>query len=86
MWVLNCGGTFPCGIFESKEKANDIILKYKLSGCLSYYPLNKLIYEWVEEKGFFSPKNDYQKTAKFIGCFSSAYQEHYHYEDGIEIC
>lgn len=80
IWVLNCGGSFPCGIFKTKEQAEKSIKKYKLKGVLTKYPIDELIYEYEIKQGNFIPKNDLQKTSKFIGNFSSAYQEHYHYE------
>jgi len=81
MWILNCGGTFTCGIFETKEDAEKVIKKYKLNGTLTKYPTNTLIYDWSIENGYFTPKNEWQKTSEFIGSFSSAYQEHYYYDD-----
>jgi hypothetical protein len=79
MWVLNCGGFFPCGVFESKEKAEEIINKYKLEGTLTEYPINELAYDWAIENKYFIPKSDKQKTSEFIGKFTTAYQDHYHY-------
>ena len=36
----------------------------------------------VSAGGHFAPKRDDQRTPQFIQRFSSATQEHYHYEDG----
>lgn len=80
IWVLNCGGSFPCGIFETKEQAEKVIKKFRIKGVLTKYPIDELIYEYEMKKGNFIPKNELQKTPKFIGNFSSAYLEHYHYE------
>ncbi len=79
MWVLNCGGNFPTGIFDSKEKAEEIIKKYDLKGTLTKYPINTTVYDWTIENDYFKPKNELHYKADFIGSFSSAYQEHYHY-------
>ena len=79
MWVLNCGDLFPCGVFESKEKAETIIKKHKLKGTLTKYPVNELVYDWAIENKYFNPKDEKQKTSEFIGNFSTAYQDHYHY-------
>lgn len=57
-----------------------MIEKYQLKGILTKYPINELIYNYEIKQGNFMPKNGLQKTSKFIGNFSSAYLEHYHYE------
>lgn len=82
MWVLHCGGSFASGIFQSKEAAEKVIEKYGLSGVLTEYPLDELLYEHCVANGLFVPKNDRQKSADFIGKFSSAHQVHHHYEAG----
>ncbi|WP_442965348.1 DUF7710 domain-containing protein [Pseudomonas sp. CGJS7] len=33
-------------------------------------------------KGHFTPKSDKDQNGEFIGCFSSAAQEHWHFENG----
>jgi hypothetical protein len=83
VWVFNGGGGFPSGVFTSKERAEEWILRNRLNGILSQYPLDTGVYDWSVEKGYFRPKRDDQKTPRFIGRFSSAYMEHYHYEDGV---
>lgn len=84
MWIFKSNGNFPAGVFSSKAKAAEAIAKYKLSGCLTLYPADTLVYDWCIDNDFFTPKNERQKTPKFIESFSSAYQEHYHYTDGEE--
>lgn len=74
--------TFPAGVFSSREKAEEVIIKYSLTGILSVYPIDMLLYDWVIEKGYFEVKKDYQTSSKFIEQFSSASTEHYHYEKG----
>ncbi|NHZ99755.1 hypothetical protein F2P46_29185 [Massilia sp. CCM 8734] len=41
------------------------------------------VYEWAIENGQFSAKNEQQKSSAFIQKFSSAAQEHVHFESGI---
>lgn len=83
VWVFNGGrNPFPSGVFTDKALAEDWIRKNKLTGTLTAYPLNQSVYDWVIEKGYFTPTKDHQKTSFFIGNFSSAYQDHDHYEDG----
>jgi hypothetical protein len=84
VWVFNgTGGQFPSGVFSTIEKADEWIAKHKLSGVLTWYPLDVGVYEWTIEKKYFLPRKDYQQTAHFIQGFSSAYTGHYHYENGV---
>ena len=81
MYILNCNAGFPCGVFESKEKAEEAIKKYKLTGTLTKYPVNILVYDWaIENKHLY--KNEDKHTKEYIGAYTTAYQEHYHYENG----
>jgi hypothetical protein len=83
VWVFNgTGGTFPSGVFLSRELANAWIARHQLSGTLSGYPLNTPVYEWVIARGHWRPEYPSQKTPEFCQRFSSAYLEHYHYENG----
>ncbi|MDJ1493618.1 hypothetical protein QNI19_11800 [Cytophagaceae bacterium DM2B3-1] len=75
--------SFPSGVFSSKEEAEKNIRKYKLSGVLTKYPVDILVYDWALEEGFLEiRRKDEQTTPKFIQSFSSAHLEHYHYQDG----
>jgi hypothetical protein len=82
VWVFNGINHFPSGIFSSREKAEQWIAKHQLSGCLTKYPMDIGIYEWAIANGAFKPKRPEHSQPKFIGRFSSASLEHYHYEDG----
>ena len=85
IWVLNSGKNFPCGVFNSKEDAEVAIEKYNLNGMLTKYPINALVYDWVIEENIPDERVSNplkQVTAKFVGNFTTAYQEHYHYGDG----
>jgi hypothetical protein len=76
---------FSGGVFSDKIIAEKWIKKNLLSGVLTIYPLNVGVYEWAIEKDFFFAKTEQQKSSDFIGGFSSASQEHYHYENGESI-
>lgn len=83
VWVFNgAKSKFPSAVFSSKELAEIWIAKYSLTGILTLYPIDISVYEWSQNKGYFTPQGDKQKSTEFIQCFSSASQEHYHYEDG----
>ena len=85
VWVFNgTGGRFPAAVFASREKAEAWIAMHRLSGTLTRYPIDEPIYEWAICNGFFKPTREDQMRAAFIQRFSSASQEHFHYEDGSE--
>ncbi len=75
-------GRFCSGVFSTKEKAEEYIKKYSLTGVLTVYPIDEAVYDWAIRMGFFKPKKENQLTSEFIGGFSSASQEHFHYENG----
>ncbi len=84
IWVFNGEQSrFPSGLFSTKELAEDWISKNKLSGVLTRYPVDVSVYDWAITRNFFEPKKAEHRESTFIGRFSSASQEHYHYEDGL---
>lgn len=58
--------------------------KNKLSGILTNYPIDIGVYDWAVQNNFFSPNNEKQKLPSFIGSFTFASMEHYHFLDGEE--
>ena len=76
------GAKFCGGVFTSKEKAEEWIGKYSLSGVLTKYPVDISVYDWALETKQFLPKREEHVSPSFIGGFTSATQEHFHYEDG----
>jgi hypothetical protein len=74
--------SFASAIFITKELAFDWITLNKLSGILNVYPLNVSLHDWAIQQDFFKPKTEYQKQATFIQNFSTAFMEHYHFENG----
>ncbi|MDH4548309.1 hypothetical protein E8E68_00025 [Pseudomonas sp. BN607] len=75
---------FPSGVFFSLEGAREWIRRHKLSGVLTRYPANTGVYDWAIENGLFSATEDKHKTPSFIGGFTCASMEHFHFEDGEE--
>ena len=73
---------FPSGVFTQRETAEQWIRQHGLSGTLTAYPLDVGTFDWAVSAGHFTPKRDDQQRAEFIQRFSSASQEHYHYEHG----
>jgi hypothetical protein len=73
---------FPAGVFTQRATAEQWISQHRLSGTLTAFPLDIGAFDWAVSAGHFTPKRDDQKSAEFIQRFSSASQEHYHYEHG----
>ena len=83
IWIFNgAKGTFPSGVFGEQTRADAWIRLHKLTGTLTRYPVDIGVYDWAIAEGFFIPRRDAQRTSDFIGRFSTASQEHYHYEEG----
>jgi hypothetical protein len=81
VWIYNAPrAMFPCAVFDTKQKAIEWIFENKISGCLTLYPINKSVYDWAIEIQFFVPKKPEHFTPKYIGSFTSAALEHYHFE------
>lgn len=83
VWVFNgAEGRFPSAIFENKDDAEEWVKKYALTGVLTKYPVGVSVYEWAVENGHFRVKNEKEGSSLFIQKFSSAAQEHIHFENG----
>jgi hypothetical protein len=83
IWIFNgANSRFASGVFEDIEEAEKWIDKYKLTGMLTSYPINISVYNWAIENSFFTPRKGEHSSSEFIGKFSSASLEHFHYEDG----
>ncbi len=84
VWVFNgTGSKFPAAIFTKKELAESWIMQNCLSGILTLYPLDIGIYDWAINNGHFTTTKPHEKEAEFIQKFTSASQEHFHYEGGV---
>ncbi len=82
VWVFHgMNGRIASGVFKTKEKAIEWIERENLQGVLSKYPLDISVYDWAVESEFFTPKKEDHKTAYFKQTFTTASQEHYHFED-----
>ncbi len=72
----------PSAVFSTEETARKWIRDNKLSGTLTEYPIDDPIYDWTIRGGYFEPRRDDQRSADFIANFSSAHQNHFHFEEG----
>ena len=75
---------FAGAVFSELVKAESWIQRHALSGTLTAYPIDIGVYDWAVEEGYFLPKRDSHRTASFIGGFTTARQEHYHYKNGAK--
>jgi len=87
VWVFNgAKSRFSSGVFEELADAEKWINKNKLTGMLTKYPLNRSVFDWADENDLISMKAktlaQKRNDPHFIGGFTSASMEHYHYEDG----
>ena len=73
---------FPSGAFSTFDHADKWIKDNKLSGTLTQYPVDIGVHDWAVANGFFKPKRSDQNSPEFIQRFTTASQQHYHYEDG----
>jgi hypothetical protein len=83
IWIFSGGNSRFCsGVFSNREDAEKWIKKYKLSGVLTLYPVDEGVYDWAIRNEFFKPQKESEMKAEFIQKYSSASQEHYHYDNG----
>ena len=88
VWVFNqAQNGFAGEVFTQLEMAEIWISQQKLSGIITKYHLDTGVLEWDLDNGVFSPPKEQlelkMKNPNFVGGFTSACQEHYHYEGGV---
>lgn len=82
VWVFNGNRShFPSAVFTERRLAEVWIRENGLEGTVTAYPLDVSVYEWAIRNGYFTPSKAEQKSADFIANFSSASQEHDHFEN-----
>lgn len=79
VWVF-CGenGVFPSGVFVYLEDAEAWIRRNRLSGTLTWYPLDAGAYDWAVQRGDLVPRREVEFTPAFIGRYTSIQQPHFH--------
>ncbi|MET3494726.1 DUF7710 domain-containing protein [Variovorax boronicumulans] len=83
VWIFNGeNAKFPSAIFSDKSKAIEWIGRLALTGILTKYPVDIPVYDWAIANGDFKIKTPRDTQSEFVGKFSSASQEHMHFEDG----
>jgi len=84
VWIfVSASGRFPSAVYSDRESACRWIAYMKLTGVLTKYPIDISVYDWAIEKEIFEPKREEHFSARFIGNFTSAGMEHFHFEDGV---
>jgi hypothetical protein len=87
VWVFNVErSNFPGGIFSTRDGAEQWIRHHRLNGTLTRYPVDRGVYEWAIAGGLFTPKKPHHTEPEFIGGFTTASMEHYHYDGGDRTC
>ena len=71
---------FPSGVFATREQAEAWIEMHRLEGTLTKYPVGISAYDFAIQQGHFTPRKPEHSSPAFIANFSSATQDHYHYE------
>lgn len=87
VWVFNAPNkSFSGGVFADIDEAEKWIAKHKLTGVLTKYPLNKGVFDWAIENNSIDLKpgklSEKIEDPSFIGGYTTASMEHYHYENG----
>ena len=84
VWIFSgAGSRFSSGVFTSLEAGKSWIESHRLSGVLTQYPLNVGVYDWAVASGWFRPEKPEHTSPDFIAKFTSASQEHFHFENGV---
>lgn len=84
IWIFHYSGArFSGGVFTDLASAEIWIKDNSLTGVLTLYPINCGVLDWAMDSGLVEPKQEKLACPKFVGGFTSAHQEHHHYESGI---
>lgn len=78
---------FPSGVFSKLDLAERWIEKYVLTGVLTEYPVDIGAYDWALENNLLDldDEDPNASLSSIVGNFSTAYQRHYHYSDGVRV-
>ena len=87
VWVFSTAkGCFPGGNFTTVDRADEWIVANRLTGTLTADPLEQGAFDWALSQGVTNLRAELLEQRRhdpaFIGGFSTASQEHFHYEDG----
>ena len=81
VWVFQAGkSSFASAVFSRQNLAEEWIRENRLTGTLTWYPIDQSAYEWVKAQGY---RIENELDSVSIARFSDARQPHYHYEQGV---
>lgn len=87
VWIFHGeGARFASAVFATVADAEAWIGKHALTaltGMLTEYPLGEGVFDWAVCNGTFTPTKPKHQESAFIGGFTSAAQEHIHFENGV---
>jgi hypothetical protein len=84
VWVfLGERAHWPSGVFTSRETAVQWIAEHRLTGMITEYPVDVGVYDWAVKTGAFSPSKPKHSEPEFIGGFTTATQNPWHFTDGV---
>ncbi|AZZ98099.1 hypothetical protein [Pseudoalteromonas sp. R3] len=88
VWIFNkSNADFSGGVFSELELAESWIKENSLTGILTKYPLDQGVFDWAVENDMHNIKPEKlaekSKQPNFIAGFTTASQEHYHYQNGL---
>ena len=90
VWIFNVAQrNFPGGVFTTPERADQWIAAHRLTGVLTAYPLDQGAFDWALSHDVTNLRDELLeqkcRDPAFVGGFSTASQEYYHYEDGRRV-
>jgi hypothetical protein len=88
IWVFHgANGKYSSAVFSTLKLAEKWIIKNRLNGMLTKYPLDQSVFDWAIENNMHNikPEKVEEKASNsvFVGSFTTASQEHHHYQDGL---
>ena len=84
IWIFHGdGANFCSAVFMQRADAEFWINKNQFSGVLTKYPVNISVYDWAVQEQRFRPNKENPKTGSFVQNFTTASQEHFHYQNGV---
>lgn len=82
-WVFMGNRRYPgfaSGVFLSQERAEQWVAHGRLSGTLTYYPIDVSAYEWAVQRRHFRPKKQEHSQIEFIENFACGWWHDHYYE------
>ncbi len=86
IWIFSGPRLSPAtGAFDDLDMAEAWIKQHQLSGMLTAYPRNQGCYDWAVREELVGTSVMKKYSPEYVAKFTSAMQEHHHYENGQRI-